>query len=368
MPPVNILIKPASSLCNMRCRYCFYNDEAENRQQKSFGLMPLEVLETAIKKTLEYSEGECTIGFQGGEPTLAGLDFFKKAVEFEKKYNVNRVRILNTLQTNGYLIDNEWADFLRDNDFLTGLSLDGIKDSHDSIRKDGKGAGTFYKVMAAAELMKKRGAEFNLLTVVGAHTAPKIGKIYEFYKKYGLNWQQYIACLQPLEDEAGDWELSARAYGEFLIKLFELWDEDYKKGRQPYIRQFENYVGIFMGYPPESCEQNGTCGIQYVMEADGSVYPCDFYMLDDYRLGNIMTESFSDFDKKRYEIGFIKQSAPRPEKCRSCLYYELCRNGCRRNRDTETGLNRLCEGYMMFFEKAYPRLKEIAVKLSTTQR
>lgn len=183
MPPISILIKPASGLCNLRCKYCFYADEMEHRKQNSYGIMSLETLEEVIKKALAWAEGSCSIAFQGGEPTLAGLNFYRKCLELEKKYNVNQVQISHAIQTNGFLLDEEWCQFLAKNHFLTGLSIDGVKTTHDAYRKDAQGNDTFFHTLHVAELLKKAGAEFNILTVVNKKTAAKINRIYEFYKK-----------------------------------------------------------------------------------------------------------------------------------------------------------------------------------------
>ncbi len=365
MPPVNILMKPASGLCNMRCKYCFYADEMDNRSQASYGVMRRETLENVIKKLLEFAEGECTIAFQGGEPTLAGIGFFRECLELERKYNRKNVNISHALQTNGYVLDEEWCRFFAENRFLIGLSVDGIKATHDAFRRDAEGKDTYFHTLKAAELLKKAGAEFNVLTVVNGKTAPKIGRIYENYRKLGFSWQQYIACLDPVWEKRGnrEYSLTPRGYGQFLIELFELWYLDLQKGQQPYIRQFENYVGILMGRMPESCEQRGVCSFQSVVEADGSVYPCDFYCLDEYRVGNLNEDSFEVLGQRLVESGFVQDSASYAEQCAQCPYFRICRGGCRRHREQterELGLNYFCESYRMFFDACLPRLQEVA--------
>lgn len=280
MPPISVLIKPASGNCNLRCEYCFYYDTMSKRTQSSYGFMPEETLEAVIKQVLAYAEGECTIAYQGGEPTLRGLPFFIKSMEYQEKYNVNHVRIYNSIQTNGYAIDKEWADFFAANHFLVGVSLDGTRKVHDAYRHDIRNEGSFYKVMDTIEFLKRRGVEFNVLSVVNALTAPQIEKIYRFFQKNDIRYLQFIACLNPLNECQGlrDYSLTPEVYGKFLIDLFGLWYQDLKEGKQTYIRQFENYVAMLLGHMPESCDMRGFCGMQYVVEADGSVYPCDFYV------------------------------------------------------------------------------------------
>ena len=181
--PVSVLIKPSSGNCNLNCDYCFYRDTMSKRQQANYGFMSEETLEQVIKKILAYASGSCTIAYQGGEPTLRGLDFFKKSMEFQKKYNVNHVKIYNALQTNGSRLNEQWADFFKQNEFLVGVSLDGGPKIHDYYRKTVNGEGSFDKVIKNVEMLKKKGVDFNILSVVNSHSATKIKHNYKFYKK-----------------------------------------------------------------------------------------------------------------------------------------------------------------------------------------
>lgn len=373
MGPVQMLIKPASGNCNMRCNYCFYYDEMSKRATGNYGLMSLETLEALVKKALADSRGRCDFVFQGGEPTLVGLDFYQKLLELEETYNVNKVQVSNSIQTNGFGINEEWAGFLAEHHFLTGLSLDGIKYTHDAYRHTIEGGGTFERIMKTAGLFDRYGVEYNILTVVNRTTAERIERIYEFYRKNGWCYQQYIACLDPVGEKAGlhEYSLTPEGYGDFLIRLFDLWYMDLKKGQQPFIRQFENYVAILMGYVPEACDQRGHCGIQYVVEADGSVYPCDFYVMDQYRMGNIVTDSLEELRENEAGKAFVAASLSQPEECRACPYAGICRGGCRRSREIlengSLGLNYFCLAYKRFFKVALPRLQEIAAALKRSR-
>lgn len=365
MPAIIAMIKPVSGLCNMKCEYCFYVDEMKNRKQALCGMMQDDVMESVIKKTLSFATTGCTFIFQGGEPTLVGLDFYRKWLACEKQYNKKNIEIYHTIQTNGLLLDGQWCDFFRENKFLVGLSLDGIEPTHDAYRKDVHGDGTYLKIFDAAMELQKAGVEFNILTVVNRTTAPNIRKIYESYKKQNFSWQQYIACLPPLNENPKEIEyyITPEQYGDFLIELFTLWERDVWSGKQPYIRQFENYVGILLGIMPESCEQRGVCAFQMVVEADGSVYPCDFYVLDEYKLGNLLVDDFGDIDNRRNESDFVKRSYNHTESCLNCKYHFICRGGCYRNRTqigSEQGLNYFCEGYRKFFDCCLPNLIKIA--------
>ncbi len=360
-----IMVKPASGLCNMRCGYCFYADEMNHRQQASYGIMDQETAESVIRKVLAREKDGCTFAFQGGEPTLAGLDFYRHWLQTEEKYNVKGIPVFHALQTNGSLLDQAWCEFLARHHFLVGLSVDGIKATHDAFRKGAKGEDTYFRTLEAAEHLKQAGVEFNVLTVVNSRTAPKIRRIYEQYRKLGFVWQQYIACLDPVGEKQGrqEYSLTPKAYGQFLIDLFELWEIDVRRGEQPYIRQFDNYVGILLGQEPESCEQRGYCSRQTVIESDGSVYPCDFYVMDQYRLGTLATEEWEAIESRRKELRFSERSLDHAETCRNCEYFRLCRGGCHRHREqpgTAEGENYFCESYRMFFHACLPALKRIA--------
>ena len=366
MPALSLLIKPASGNCNMRCRYCFYADELDNREIRSYGKMSVDTMHTIVDKAMEYGDYECTIAFQGGEPTLAGLDFYRDLVAYVTAHeNPKKLKIHYALQTNGYLINEEWAAFLGENHFLVGVSLDGLKEIHDRYRLDAAGKGTYQRVISAIRLLEKHQVEYNILTVVTAATARNGQKIYNYFKKNHFGYQQYIECLDPIGEAPGqhEYSLTPEKYGEFLKSMFDAWYLDMRSGTYVYNRYFENLMMIMAGQQPESCNMRGVCGKQWVFEADGSVYPCDFYALDQWCLGNINKNSFEEMDQKRDELGFIQWSMRQQEDCQKCRWFGLCRNGCRRNREPvtaeHTNRNYFCKSYQMFFEYAYPRLEEI---------
>lgn len=362
MPPLNLLIKPASGRCNLRCKYCFYTDETQKRAVSTYEMMTPRTLEAVVSKALEAAQGSCCFGFQGGEPTLTGLDFYRLLIELEAQYNRRGLPITHTIQTNGLLLDEAWACFLKENHFLVGLSLDGPAQLHDANRPDLSGKGTFARVMGAARLLGRHGVDFNILTVVNARNVHNPERLYRFFMKNGLYYQQYIPCLDPLYSPGGAFpcSLPPAAYGEFLIRLFDLWLADVKAGRFVYIRYFENFAGMLLGGPPESCGLSGRCINQHVVESDGGVYPCDFYVLDEYRLGNLNTDSFAQIEQRYDALDFADPAGfIRPE-CRECRWFRLCRGGCRRDRQgaalSQIGENRLCPAFQMFFEHAVPRL------------
>ncbi len=325
-------------------------------------MMKDETLEAIVQKVLDYASVSCSFGFQGGEPTLAGLNFYKKVVALQKKHNKKNLTVHNAIQTNGTQIDDEWAAFFSDNHFLVGVSLDGDEKLHNLYRRDAQDNGTFSSVMRGIDALKRNEAEFNMLTVVTAQTAKRIKEIYAFFMRNGLVYQQYIPCLEPLGEQRGKQKhlLTPELYARFLKNLFDVWYADRAKGTFVYNRYFENLLLLMNGYRAESCDMNGVCSMQYAIEADGSVFPCDFYMLDSYRIGNINTDDLAKIDQNRLDGGFIQQSLRLPEKCSACRWVNLCRGGCRRHRvpqgTDDSGLNYYCETYREVFPYIVPRL------------
>ncbi len=366
MKALNLLIKPASGSCNMRCAYCFYDDVGDSRTVKRRGLMSLDTLERVVKASLREATHQCTFGFQGGEPTLAGLPFFRALIEFERRHNVHRAQILNTIQTNGQLIDGEWASFLAEHRFLTGLSIDGPKDMHDALRLDPAGKGTHNQAMRAARMLTKAGAEFNILSVVTRALAAHPDAAYAFYRRQGFRYLQFIPCMDELGNQPGghDHSLDAALYGRFLMRTFDLWHQDYIAGQPVSIRAFDNYVTMLMGYPPESCAMAGRCTASLVVEADGEVYPCDFYALDEHRLGNLRQQSVQELLCGEAARAFVEPSLAVHPDCAACRHMPICRGGCRRDREVleggALGRNRYCESYRMLFDHALPRMRQVA--------
>jgi len=354
----------------MACRYCFYHELAASRETPSFGLMSEQTLETLVRETVAYADGFAAFAFQGGEPTAAGLDFYRKTVKLQKKYNDKGLTIENTIQTNGLLIDDEWADFLAENRFLTGLSLDGPKELHDRFRRDCAGKPTFTRVLDAARRLAAHGADFNILTVVTDETAKHARLLYDFYKRSGFMYVQLIPCMDELS-RRGDARgkglaVSPHAYGRFLCEMFDLWYEDFRRGLRMDIRMFSNLAQMAAGYPAEQCGMNGQCSCYFVVEGDGSVYPCDFYCTDEWRLGSV-GESFTAMISSDRAREFVVSSRPVSPECRQCPHFYLCRGGCRRWRepfiDGIPALNRLCPAYKMFFSHASERIRRLGMTI-----
>lgn len=364
MPAASILIKPASANCNMDCRYCFYKCLSHNREEYSKGFMKEETLEKLIRNAIDYADEYLAFAFQGGEPMLAGISFFEKAIALQKKYNTGekKLKIENTLQTNAILIDDNWAKFFAQNNFLIGISLDGPRKEHDAARYDVNDRPTFERVMRAISILKKYNVAFNILTVIKNSTAGKASALYRFYKRNNFNYIQLIPCMDEENRQNGtesEYAVSPENYGKFLCDFFDLWYEDLKKGDIMDVRMFSNLAQMSVGFLPEECGMCGQCKCYFVVEGDGSIYPCDFYCMDDYKLGTADT-SFHELIRSDLVRQFEQVSTHRAKECLNCEYYALCQGGCRRFREPfvegKPGLNYLCNAYRLFFSHTYDRI------------
>jgi uncharacterized protein len=353
--PITILVKPASSSCNLQCDYCFYKAEADLRYVPNSGTMSFHTLKNLIRKTLNFGEGPINYAFQGGEPLLSGIAFYEEIIKLQKQYNKNGRFIQNSIQTNGTLINAEWAEFFKKNRFLIGISLDGPMVIHDIHRTNASG-GSFENVMSAIELLRDYNVDFNILSVVTPDSYSHGMEIYSFFKHEGFEYIQFIPMLTDNMDKADD----AQGFGQFLSDVFDCFYQDLKNDDAPYIRNFDNMIGSLMGFYPEACEYMDSCVENYAIEADGSVYPCDFYMTDEYLMGNVNTDNSMDLKESPVMQEFIKSSHLIPEKCEACEYFRLCKGGCRRYREIAQGNHYYCEGFKYFYEKNLDKLKEIA--------
>ena len=358
MPPVTVMIKPVSGACNMRCRYCFYADEMNNRGTDIYPAMDDETLETLVRRVMRYADAQATFVFQGGEPTLAGVDFYKKLLALQKKYRRADVQVLNSLQTNGYHLSDEMIALFAENHFLLGVSLDGCEMTHDLLRKDAKGQGTFAPILRNIRRLQKAGVEFNILCVVNDAVARNADAVLDCLAEF--DFLQFIPCLDNLDGTTHSHSLTDEAYGEFLEKAFARYKQAFFSSRRVSIRTFDNWVAMLLGMPPENCAMRGVCSPGFLVESTGDVYPCDFYALDEWKLGNIREHSLRQLHRAPQAKAFEEVSLPVPDGCRACPFYALCRNGCRRERDPETGIYRFCHAMKRFFEAHIGDLKEMA--------
>lgn len=380
MPPVSVMLKPSSSLCNMRCEYCFYHSLSEHRAMPSYGFMSEDTLAATLSGVFAHADGApVSISFQGGEPLLSGKEFFATAERLIRELNSKGSKVTVCVQTNGTLIDEEWCKFFARNKWLVGLSLDGDRTAN-ALRVTADGEPTFDTVYAAAKLLQKYRVDFNILCVLTKPVAGNIERVYAFYRRNKFGHLQFIPVLKPLKYGVNTWTadgkevpangvasasdqtpekdfyLDAESYGSFLKKAFSLYLKDILDGRYTSIRQFDNFVILAKGGRAEQCGMNGHCTHQYVIESDGSVYPCDFYCLDEYRLGNVHTDTFSEMEKSDKVKRFIEESLVPEDRCKECAYYRLCKNGCKRER---TDVDK-CAAYKSFFAYALPHLKRLS--------
>lgn len=322
MKQLNFLIKPASSRCNMRCHYCFYADEAAVRQCQTAEMMTQERADLLISEAFSNLDpgGAVTFSFQGGEPTLAGLDFFRHFIARVEAVRPPQAQVSYALQTNGLALDDAWAAFLAQHRVLVGVSVDGTKDLHDGARVDAAGRGTWNRVTAALRTLQRHGVEVNLLCVVSRSVVRRPQKVYTTLKKLGVRHLQFIACLDPLEAERGSqvWSLTPQAYGHFLCTLFDAYYRDWSRGEYTSVRLFDDYVHLAMGLPSGTCATSGSCGAYFVVEGDGSVYPCDFYATDPWKLGTLGRQTLPELAGCERARRFLQQGERKPDACASC--------------------------------------------------
>lgn len=350
MDKISLLIKPVSSGCNLKCDYCFYIDESEKRTVKNYGIMQGSTVDIILQKAFSENFKTVEIAFQGGEPTLAGIDFYKEFVKKIKFYNKNNIPFFLSIQTNGYVIDDNWAQFFTENNFLVGISLDGTEDVHNAYRHSSNGIGSFERVMKSIHCLKKYNVQFNILSVVTGKFAENIDEILKFYIKNNFYYLQFIPCLEPLSEIRGnkEYSLNPKEYAVFLCKVFDFWFYNLINGRHIYIRFFEDILFNVVKAHCPGCSVSGKCKNQMVIEADGSVYPCDFYVLDEYKIGNVHSESLKSLQKKGDEGVFVNTQVN--QNCKDCRYYSWCRGGCKR--DYQNKENYFCKSYKTFFEYA----------------
>lgn len=368
---LSIMIKPASSLCNLQCRYCFYHDIAENREVASYGVMREAVLDRLLERAFEAlppGRNHLSLIFQGGEPMLAGLDFFQKLEDKLARTTPAGVEVSRSVQTNGTLIDADWAAFFARHGYLLGVSLDGPAQIHNALRVDARGKGSFSRVLAGISLLKKHGVAFNILTVVTADVARHGAKVYAFLRKNGWDYLQFIPCIDPIAGRREPFSLTAEQYGRFLIDTFEPYSRERMQGGAVSVRWFDNLIELAAGYAPESCGMTGACACHFVVEADGSVYPCDFYVDDRHRLGSLEETGLREMFASETARAFVAESLQPAQKCASCRWFPLCRGGCRRYRAGDAtpapGLSGLCRAYEAFFDACGERVVQMARFLS----
>jgi len=361
MRKVELLIKPVSYDCNLNCKYCFYKKTGTLYPGKRH-LMREDVLEKLIFEFMTYAKGgPCIFSWQGGEPLLAGIDFFKKVIKLEKKHGKSGQCVSNTVQTNGTLLNNKWVKLFKEYNFLIGISLDGPPEVHNYYRRYLSGKGSFQKVMDGIDLLKKGNVEFNILSTLGKETAKNPKKIYNFFLSQGLYYLQFIPAVDRKNKKMSDFSITPQQYGDFLCGLFDAW---WNNGN-PFIsiRLFDNILEIFLHKESSSCMFKNQCGEYIVVEFNGDVYPCDFFVSREWKLGNIFENPPGQlFEKAKSQFGKLKEIIP--SDCQKCKWNFICHNGCLWFRWVKNGNIRekdyLCESYKKFFPYTMERFKKLS--------
>lgn len=328
--------------------------------------MQPETVRRMLQEALSQIEpgGSIHFAFQGGEPVIAGLQFFKDFSEQVAALKPKNVSVSYSIQTNGTLLNAEWAAFLKRYDFLVGLSIDGYKDIHNHYRVDAEGNGTWTKAARIFQMLKGTGVRTNVLCVVTAQCAKHPDKVYRELKKLGAEYMQFIPCLDPIEGDRGvmPFSLTPDAYGRFLCKLFDLWYDDWAKDNYHSIRLFDDYISIMLGDAGRStCSTCGRCGTYFVVEGDGSVYPCDFFVLDQWKMGNIGKHTLKELSSSEQALTFLQYGQEKPIECADCRWKPLCNGGCKNDWERSgPPHNHYCNALRTFFAYAEARLCMIA--------
>jgi uncharacterized protein len=373
---IHVVAKPTGPLCNLNCEYCFYLEKQALFSPGEQYRMSDDVLSAFITNYIT-SQPTPLVEFvwQGGEPTLSGIDFFKKVIELQKQFSGTKT-ITNSLQTNGTLLNDEWGAFLKKHNFMVGISLDGPKEIHDRYRCDPKAKGTFDRVMKGLKLLQKHNVEYNVLACVARETAKHPLEVYRFLKNEGVEFIQFSPVVERLPDvlskrhglrlaepasldseeaqtEVTPWSVTAEEYGDFLIAIYEDWVR-HDVGKV-FVMNFEWALNVWIGNPSPVCIHAKQCGRSVVIEHNGDVYACDHCVYPEYRLGNIKNDKLSDMVERSLQSGFgVSKETALTRWCRECGVLAACQGGCPKHRFEmtycrEPGLHYLCAGYKKFF-------------------
>lgn len=320
-------------------------------------MMNSETAHSVITSAFDFAKGsDVFFTFQGGEPLLSGLDFYVDFVKFVRGNNKLNSPVHFCLQTNATLMNEEFARFFKENGFLVGVSLDG-DESLNSYRKYPDGRNSFGDVIKGIRLLKDYGVTFNILSVLTKNTAQNFKKAYRFFKENDLRYIQFIPGLRPMKSTYDEnLFMDCSDYSLFLTRCFNIYYNDYMRGDFVSVRTFDNYIALAGGQNAEQCGMNGCCSTQFVVEGDGSVYPCDFYCSDEWFLGNINKISFQDMYHSEKAVQFLKESFILDDDCKNCSYFYICRSGgCKRNRQDKN----YCDAYKKFFAASEYKIKQM---------
>ncbi len=363
-PAFHLLAKPTGAICNLDCQYCFFLAKEQLYPGSKFRMTD-DVLETYIQQLLEsHQTPEVTIAWQGGEPTLMGLEFFQRAISLVEKHKKPGQQISHTLQTNGTRLDDDWGRFFKQHHFLIGLSVDGPQPLHDAYRVDKRGRGTFEQVMQGWKVLKKHRVDFNILCTVNAANGDRPLEVYRFFRdELGAEFIQFIPIIERVNEDGSTLTQSGNQvtqrsvkpeqFGQFLIGVFDEWVR--RDVGKVFVQHFDAALANWVGVPPAVCIFSKTCGNALALEHNGDLYSCDHFVEPDYKLGNIQETPMIELiaSQQQRQFGQAKLDTL-PQYCRTCNVRFACNGGCPKNRfiatpDGELGLNYLCAGYKAFF-------------------
>lgn len=372
---IHVLSKPTGAICNLNCSYCFFLEKEQLYPDSQFR-MSEQVLETYIRQLIAaHRSPEVTVAWQGGEPTLMGVDFYRKAISFQEKYRRPGMSFENTMQTNGTLLTDEWCEFFKENNYLIGLSLDGPQPLHDANRVDKIGGPTFERVMRGLRLLQKHGVDYNILTTVNGINGDYPLEVYRFLRdEVKTDWIQFIPVVERLNDggrtlyqqgsEVSERSVKPEQFGRFLSTIFDEWIR--RDVGSVFVQTFEATLRSWLGMNPTMCVFLPTCGRGLALEHNGDLYSCDHFVEPDYKLGNIQETPLTDLvsSDRQDQFGQAKLDSL-PQYCRDCDVRFACHGECPKNRflttpDGEPGLNYLCAGYKHFFHHVNEPLTMLA--------
>ncbi len=369
LPGYHVITKPIGPICNLDCTYCFYLKKEDLYSGNRKWRMSPEVLESYVRQYIESQQvSEISFTWQGGEPTLLGVDFFRRVVELQRRYAGGKA-ISNAFQTNGVLLNEEWGEFLAENHFLVGLSIDGPEELHDRYRVDKGGKPSFAKVMKGLDVLLRHKAEFNTLTVVNRANSQQPVEVYEFLKSIGSRVHQYIPLVEREEatGEVAEWSVLPEDFGRFMIGIFDRWVRS--DVGQTFVQLFEVSLQSWLGMPAGLCFFRETCGASLAVEHNGDVYSCDHFVDGPNLLGNLMENPMASLVNSPSQVDFGRAKRDTlPQFCRECDVRFACHGECPKNRflttpDGEPGLNYLCAGYKAYFHHVAPYMKFMAMCL-----
>jgi uncharacterized protein len=356
--PLYVMLKPIGSICNLKCKYCYYLEKKDLYPQANDFFMEDKLLEEFIEQYINsQTSNEILFTWHGGEPLLRNIDFYRRALKLQQKYTKGR-RIANCLQTNGMLLTDEWCEFFAKNNFLIGISIDGPAHCHDKYRRTKGDMPTFNEVMAGISLLKKHEVEFNIMGVVNNYNVDYPLDFYNFFKMMDCHYIQFAPIVENIDGKPAPWNVPSEKWGDFLIAIFDEWVK--KDVGTYFIQYFDSTLANWVGQAPGVCTLAKTCGHAGVMEFNGDVYSCDHFVFPEYKLGNIHTKTLTEMMYSQQQLNFGAEKYNKlPQQCRDCKFLFTCYGECPKNRIIKTqsgedGLNYLCKGYYNFFNHVAP--------------